>query len=275
MPKKWKNKIYLIFVLMLIFTVLNPLGAYASDVEVLNIPVVDDDKVQELGTVYIRNSAGQIMPGDTASVRLPEDFKFMKNDTEVMTEKDWNRVTVDDAVYEYDHGEYFYKGNKVAPNAAMLFSMLNIRKHVKLGSDKTYFEFPVVGLGTQSGLFNETAPGSGVYKLNTGLHIAKLSDNEIEIEVNDITPQGTPFDDGNYGPDSSYDVYMFFRNGAIYIDEGFEGYIQATIDAPSTSGISSGIIPIGRVSGGEVDLEVTNAPNFNNDTTSDPIKIRI
>ncbi|SFH06570.1 Copper amine oxidase N-terminal domain-containing protein [Desulfotomaculum arcticum] len=275
------KKICLAVALIFLLNIIAPLGAFASDVEVLDIPVVDDDKVQKLGTVFSTESPGKVQPDDSAILRLPEDFKYMNtddvdadiNDTaNVMSEDDWNTLTVDGvelgvvgAVYA---GQVDYHGTQIP------VAMIPVDKSVKLGNkDTNYFEWPVKVSGEKNSVFSLWPDGH--YHLNTGITVEKLGDNEIKIETHDLTPAGTPLNDGLDGPDPGCSTYMYVHNGAIYVDEGFDGTILATIDAPSGSSIASGEVPIGRVSGGEVDIEVMDAPNFGDDTsTDDPVVIR-
>lgn len=144
----------------------------------------------------------------------------------------------------------FLKDTATDANDVMDASDWSVSGNVYGQSGGNYFEFPGTYLGNANGL------------KASDVSVEKLDDDEIKLTINSIT------DSGEY-------AYFTFNLGSIWVDEGFEGDIEVSATAPNNSGFASGNILVGRVSGGEVDLEVINAPNFNNDTTGDSIKIRI
>lgn len=100
-----------------------------------------------------------------------------------------------------------------------------------------YFKIPDSYQGDTNGL-------KGV-----GLDIDMLDENEIKVTV-----------DGNVN--DSWDSYLYLYLGNVWIDGGFDGDIDLRLKAPSTSGFKSGNITVGRVSGGAVDIEVTDLDTF-------------
>ncbi|SFQ97829.1 hypothetical protein, partial [Desulfoscipio geothermicus] len=181
--------------------------------------------------------------------------------------------TVDDnGAYELGRFEAVFAPGQLQPGDSVTFRLPNDFKFLKANATQESDEM-VAGDWTVSGnVYGQKPgnyfefPGSYLGEVNalkaTDVTVEKLDSDEIKLIVNNIS------ESGNY-------AYFTFNLGSIWVDEGFEGDIELSATAPTSSGFSSGKILVGRVSGGEVDLEVTNAPNFNNDTTSDPIKIRI
>jgi len=287
-----------IFLLLLVFilTIL-PVTAFASETSVLTIPAVNDDVCAELGTVFTRNSGLQLSGGDKGVISLPDDFKFLRS-MNVNDEMNSETVTVDGAVYSVDDWNtktidgttwihvpekgYFQEGTEpflttdsapdYYPTAIHLFNPLmggqTITESIKVGKpDANYFEFPVQYGGEASALYIDM--GGGNYMLRTGIHVEKLKDNEIEIEIiGDVNGYGFFHD-----PDPGLESFMYVHNGAVYVDEGHEGTIFVNVDAPSDSGISTGDIPIGTVGSGEVNAEIVDAPTFN-DTGKAKIRIK-
>jgi len=95
-----------------------------------------------------------------------------------------------------------------------------------------------------------SAVGGATTSSETGIFdIEVLDDNEIMIEVN-----GNPsvVEDGQF--------FIYLNN--VYVDEGFDGDIELTMDAPPGSGFDDASVVVGRVSGGAVDVEVTDSDNF-------------
>jgi len=104
---------------------------------------------------------------------------------------------------------------------------------------------------------------NGLYG-NSELTVNYVDDNEISVTVNGE-------------PASGQNCYMYLHLNNIYVDSGFNGDIDLTLDAPSNSGFQSGSVVVGRTSSsGSVDMEVTNVPTFSNSTSEDgSLKIRI
>ncbi|MTI83611.1 MAG: copper amine oxidase N-terminal domain-containing protein [Firmicutes bacterium] len=290
-----RRKFTMLVVLISVFMMLVPSQALAGDIDVLSIPVLSDDSVAELGTVFTQSPGAQLSVGDEGIIRLPSDFKFLRSkneDEEMNTETvtvdgavyavdDWNTLTVDGTTWlcvpgtgdvDPHTGEtgpgYFREGTEpfsisdsapdYYPSVTALFNPLSggqiITQSVKVGKpDTNNFEFPVTYNGDDSALF--TNLGGGAYGFHTGLHVTKLDENEIKIEI------------VGYSPYPSKESYMFIHNGSVYVDEGYEGVIYAKVSAPSGSGITTGEIPIGRVSGGDVDIEVVDEDTFNDNGT--------
>jgi len=111
-----------------------------------------------------------------------------------------------------------------------------------------YFKIPAKYLD------NTNAFGAG-----TGLDIQMIDSNSIKVTVN-----------GNL--DASQNAYLYLYLGNVYVDSGFDGDINLSVKAPSNSGFTSGDMTVGRVSGGTVSLEATDAPTFSN---SDQATIRV
>lgn len=226
--RKSRKLIAILAVLALLVTML-PVGTAfaAGEYKALQVPTVNDDKVQELGTVKVDITPGSIKPGDSVTFRLPEDFQFVYDkdgdgkaeQDEVMGQAQWNDAVVSSSVY----ADY--------PN---------------------FIEVPERYAGDDNCLSADD------------VKVTYLDENEIKITVNNIENPGA---DG---------IYLFLHLGAVYIDSGFDGDVKLVADAPSGSGFPDGTVVVGRVSSeGKVSLEVTNVPSFSNDTTGDPIKIRI
>lgn len=110
-----------------------------------------------------------------------------------------------------------------------------------------YFKVPATYQGDTNGL------------AGASLDIQMLDDNEIKVTV-----KGTV--------DDQWDSCMYLYLGNVYVDSGFDGDINLALDAPSTSGFDDGEIVVGRVSGGAVDVEVTDAPTFSD---NDTVTIRV
>lgn len=221
---KWLS---VLIIVMFMMTVL-PVSAFGN-IEVLSIPVVNDDSVVSLGVVFMESTAGKIHDGDSAVVTLPEGFKFLNEAGEVMKDEDWKSI----------------------PSA----------NTIKKGDANNYFEFPKQYLGNDNALTKAFFAGN--YNDAVHLNVYMLDENEIKIVV-----QGEPA--------AGLNGYTYIHFGKIYVESGFTGTITATISSPSGSGIDSGSIPVGRVTGGAVDLSVSNVPNFSDNTNEDGnVKIRI
>lgn len=128
----------------------------------------------------------------------------------------------------------------------------------KYGNAQNYIDIPEEYIGDDNALYDDEG-----FPLN----IKMLDNNELQIQIkDDITL------------DSGKVSYFRVKFGAVYVDEGFSGDVEVRLDAPSGSGFDSGTINLSRVSGGEVDIEVTNAPDFGDDVKADgddPVTIRI
>jgi hypothetical protein len=210
--------------LVFAFTMVFPFAAFASDVEVLTVPIVNDDDSVSLGTLFFDFTAGQLQPGDIATISLPEDFEFLvagkkHGETDsIMKDANWAKDTsgtVAGLVYGEPGGNYFKIPDKY--------------------------------------LDNDNAFGT-----TGGLQVRQIDDNEIKVEVT-----GTL--------DDSQNAYLYLYLGNVYVEDGFDGDIELRISAPSDSGFAAGNIAVGRVSGGAVDIEVTDAPTFSD---SDQVTIR-
>jgi len=81
------------------------------------------------------------------------------------------------------------------------------------------------------------------------LAVEKLDDNEIKVTVVNT-------------PSLIDDAHLFIYLNNIYVDEGFDGDIELTFDAPPGSGFDDGSVVVGRVSGGEVEVEVIDTDTF-------------
>ncbi|KAF1086035.1 hypothetical protein SPSYN_00773 [Sporotomaculum syntrophicum] len=116
--------------------------------------------------------------------------------------------------------------------------------------DGNYFKIPDTYQGDTNGL------------KGASIDVDMLDENEIQVTIN--------------GADSdlidNWDSYMYLYLGNVYIEDGFEGDIDLRLKAPSTSGFESGDVTVGRCTGGEVEIEVTDAPTFSD---SDTVTIRI
>lgn len=222
MFRRSKKGIALLALMALLMTML-PIGtAFASTTEVLFRPTVSDDSYVELGTVFMEITAGKIKNNDTATVRLPEGFKFANADNSLQ-----------------DSANALANNGWVGPQWSAADQVYTY------GNGLNYFAFPVQYLDNSNALVT-----GGV-----GLQVSTQDDNEVSIRV-----VGTPT--------SGQNSYMYVYLGRVYVDSGFDGDITATIDAPSGSGISSGSVTVGRVTGGAVDMEVTNAPTFTDSTVN-------
>ncbi|RJQ29401.1 MAG: copper amine oxidase N-terminal domain-containing protein [Peptococcaceae bacterium] len=128
----------------------------------------------------------------------------------------------------------------------------------KLGNDKNYILLPKQVGSDDNGVYD------AIEKEELVPVVTQLSENEIKIELNG-------------DPTAGMECFFYLYMGRIYIDAGFEGTINLTADSPSGSGFGSGALPVGKVisGGGSVTISATNVPSFSNDTTDDPIKIRI
>ncbi|SFH06543.1 Copper amine oxidase N-terminal domain-containing protein [Desulfotomaculum arcticum] len=223
MLKVRSKRFSLLMALVFAFTMVFPWGAaFAADYD-SNVPVVDDDKIQDLETVTVQLDPGEVSEGARLTMRLPSDFEFVDKDGNAMTQADWSKTSVAGGVYQYGTN----------------------------GTDgiKNIISVPENYRGDTNALW-----GAGM------LEIKKLADNEIQLTV-----AGTP--------DPGADGYFSFKLGAVYVDEGFDGDIEMTLDG--TGGFDDGTLTVGRVTGGEVDIDVIDAPNFGDDTSADdPVVIR-
>ena len=122
-----------------------------------------------------------------------------------------------------------------------------------------------------AGKDNELTTTTATYEINYAslrevvygnLKITKLSDNEFQVQATRIARAG----------DASIFKVTFKQ---VDVKSGFSGDIKVVAEAPSVSGFPSGEVVIARVPGGKVELSVTNAPTFSDDTTADPIRIRV
>ena len=91
--------------------------------------------------------------------------------------------------------------------------------------------------------------------------IDRLGLNEIKLTVNETI-------------DAADEVNLFIDLGAVYVDEDFDGDIQLKFDAVPGSGFDDGEVIVGRVTGGEVTVEVTEDDTFSADTSGE-VTIRI
>lgn len=222
------KKLSLIMALIFAFTVIAPFGAFASDIEVLRTPIVNDDDEVSLGPVFFDLTAGQLEPGDTCTIRLPEDFEFLKagkkhgDSNSIMEDGDWSGdiISTGELVYGDTDGNYFKIPQRYLDNDNAFFD----------GSDFT-----------------------------GGLVVDQVDDNEIKVTVT-----------GSLDPSQNAYLYLYLDN--TYVEDGFDGDIDLVVSAPSDSGFASGTITVGRVSGGAVDIEVTDAPTFSD---NDVVTIRI
>jgi hypothetical protein len=84
------------------------------------------------------------------------------------------------------------------------------------------------------------------------LDVEVLDDNEIAISV---VGEPSATNDGLF--------YIYLKS--VDVDEGFEGDIPLEFNAPSGSGFDDGSVVVGRVTGGEVAVEVTDDETFSDD----------
>jgi hypothetical protein len=221
--RKSRKLIAILAVLALLVTML-PVGTAfaATDYKALRTPTVNDDAVQELGTVLMDITPGSVDGrNDTVTLRLPSDFKFVYDGdkNKVMKQADWDQVVGTSEPANY----------------------------------KNWIEVPE----RYAGNVNYLTPGD--------VHVKYLDENEIQLSIDSVS-------NSVYGEG----LYILLHLGEIYIDSGYDGDVYLIADAPSESGLSDGKVIVGRVSSaGKVSVEVTNVPTFSNDTTNDPIKIRI
>ncbi|MBO8129829.1 MAG: copper amine oxidase N-terminal domain-containing protein [Peptococcaceae bacterium] len=91
--------------------------------------------------------------------------------------------------------------------------------------------------------------GAGVEDGTDIFDIEVLDDNEIKIEV---TGNPSVIEDGQF--------FIYLKN--VHVDEGFDGDIELTMDAPPGSGFDDAKVVVGCVSGGNVEIEVTDTDTF-------------
>jgi len=129
------------------------------------------------------------------------------------------------------------------------------------GAPLTSWDFGTVGNNVYYGDYNDGCyiyipydednglNGAGVAAGTDIFDVTVLDDNEIKIEVD-----GDPsvIEDGQF--------FIYLEN--VYVDEGFDGDIELTMDAPPGSGFDDNSVVVGRVSGGEVEVEVTDTDDF-------------
>ncbi|HAG06616.1 MAG TPA: copper amine oxidase, partial [Peptococcaceae bacterium] len=94
------------------------MASAASGYEALQVPNVDDDSVDALGTVFAEIRAGALEVGDSVIFRLPADFEFKNGDEKtdpVMNNTDWennengtsgNRIVIPAKYGDEDNGLY-------------------------------------------------------------------------------------------------------------------------------------------------------------------------
>jgi len=136
-----------LLILYLLLTVL-PVQAFAESVvyEPVTVQTVRDDKVNELGNVFAKFTAGRLQKNDFVIFRLPEGFIWTTADLKsnktasarsVQTAEQWNSITYDSDSIQYGTKNYilvpceysgkengFYKGNK----PILSFTSLNERE---------------------------------------------------------------------------------------------------------------------------------------------------
>jgi len=242
---KVRNKKFcLIMAIVFVFTAIFPLAAIASSVEPLNQPTTDDGVVTSLGTVFFDYTAGQLKSGDTVNIRLPEGFKFV-NSTYTGTSKPTSGQVMSGSDWTRSLAK---GGTSVADGAYGQY----------VGDANNYFELPNQYISDNNAFSDGTNPVADV-------KVTKIADNEISVQVN--------------GPiHSNSEAYMYLHLGKVWVDSGYNGDVQLTLDAPGNSGFNSEQVTVGRVSSsGSVDMEVTNVPTFSDNTTEDTtgVKIRI
>ncbi|MBE3586852.1 MAG: copper amine oxidase N-terminal domain-containing protein [Thermoanaerobacter sp.] len=121
---------------------------------------------------------------------------------------------------------------------------------------------------SMSGKVNELNPNDRVADISTVLAVYSVSKEEFKIKINSIPDPGGAVTDA---------AIIKIDFPSVYVDSGFEGDITLTASAPSGSGFMGGSVVIGRVVTGDkkVELAVTNVPSFSDNTSDDPIKIRV
>lgn len=271
MFKMRNKKIVLVMVLVFAFTFVMPLSSYAS-VDVLTLPTVTDGMVQSMGTVFCDSMAGKSQVGDTAVISLPNDFKFVNsmetkiNDPDwVMDFFDWNTISVDGAVYRcVGVGSYSWTDSEGTNHDVDKHELPvdTVENFVRLGNEYNNFYFPVKYNGKVSGNYTKNPMQDG-YVLTSGILINPLDENQIKLTVLGlIEDENDPYNLFPYGSDPSRNVYFFLNAKAVYIDEGYEGTIYLSMDAPPGVGFPSGDIPVGEASDGEVTVSVEEDCNI-------------
>lgn len=268
MSKILRQKFVLMLVLVLVFTLVIPFSSYAS-IKALTVPTVTDGRVQSLGTLFCNCMAGRMQVGDIALFSLPNDFKFVNTmETRphdsgwVMDTDDWNTITVDEAVYRYKNGSYFWTDYEGNYKQAEQLPLTTVKRSVRFGNPYNYFEFPVKYNGKLSGVFTKNPEQEG-YILTTGLFITPLDENELKLSVIGFSFSG--LEPGNVypiGPDPSRSVYFFIKSQAVYVDEGYRGRVYVNIDSPGGRGFFGGHVPMGKASDGEVTVSVEEDCNI-------------
>jgi hypothetical protein len=105
MLKARKRWISLLLIMAMLFVscmpAVPPAEAAISGYEAFQVPRVDTDSVDRLGTVLCTVRAGALKPGDTVSLRLPTDFQFLKGNQkdDVMFDEDWRVLPTTSRVY--------------------------------------------------------------------------------------------------------------------------------------------------------------------------------
>lgn len=107
--------------------------------------------------------------------------------------------------------------------------------------------------GNSNSLYN---PNTETFK------VEKLDDNQIRITVPDAHNLVT----------SNDAAYLKISLKKVYVDKGFDGDIKLNFDADSASGFPSADVVVGRVTGGNVTVSVTDDDTSNSDFT---IKVRV
>lgn len=232
--KKW---ISLLVVLTFLLSLL-PAGmgsAAAGSIRALTVPNVDDGKWQDVGDVVIEVDAGALNAGDSVTLRLPTDFKFV--DSLESGKYAWGYNSTDEYVYVKDNTRDS-TGEPVTTGGG--YEVVKIYAPESFG-------------GKSNGLSYDD------------ISVSVLDKNEIQIKVKDEAT-----------PDIKEDAYILrVVIGRVWIKDGFSGDVELVADRPSTSGFPAGSVVIARVPGGLVELGVTNAPTFSDNTKDDPIRIRV
>jgi hypothetical protein len=216
---------------------------------VLSQPLVADDTVASLGTLYAEFTAGQIKKGDTVTIKLPEDFEFRGHETspgvidttKKMEQSDWKLGYAGD---ESVMSGVYYLGNGSKPSNSYYPNGFDGYNYILCAQKK--------GADEPNGMYKEGWSHPSFPGCRVPFMLYQTDDNEIKIEIIDT-------------PDPGEDVFFYIYFGAIYIDSGYSGEIKLTADSPSGSGFGSGQITIGRATEGKVTVEATEVESFSDE----------
>lgn len=120
---------------------------------------------------------------------------------------------------------------------------------VRYGNGSNYIEIPALISGDDNGLVE-----AGV-----ALTLTRISNKEVRLTV-------------NTAPTSGNDCWFYVNVGRAYVPDGYDGEIPLEFSTSGGTGFTKGSVPIGSVSGGEVEITVSSVDSFSD---HDPITFRI